>query len=372
MKRIICTVLALTMILSGFASFSASADGYEVTDKVKVLVNTDLTHCIAQIDTSGFDVFAYKIYRITMKVKVSEDNYIGTFASEELPEGWTVTASKGENPIEITLSSSDALNPIGDQNLFTFFFDDDTVPEIEVSDIVIRGKDSKGLFVEYSVIPEKQTFSSGDGDVNGDGILDIIDVVMTRSHIVGSITLTDSQKRSADLNGDKAVDIVDVALMRRTIINSEDQQSLMAVNAFGKAIKASILGSEISDDDATVINSAMYDFVNENETISKWTLDTSLTVENSDYYSFYDLSAFDIAVENYITGKEESAAGRNQICNSSATVYLLLNLVYLPDDLFSAISDNGDNIGANYAYSAGIFNGADGGYFVGIICKKIA
>lgn len=372
MKKIICAVLALTMVLSVFASLSASADGYEVTDKVKILVNTDLTHCIAQIDTSGFDVFAYKIYRISMKVKVSENNYIGTFASEELPDGWTVSTSTEQNPIEITLSSSDNLQPIGDQNLFTFFFDDDTVPQIEVSDIVIRGKDSKGLFVEYSVTPENKTFSSGDGDVNNDGILDIIDVVMTRSYIVGSITLTDSQKQSADLNGDEDIDIVDVALMRRTIINSEDQQSLMVVNSFGKAISATLNNSEILDDDATVINTAMYEYLCENETISKWTLDTSLTVENADFYSFYDLSAFDLTVENYITGKEESAAGRNQICNSSATVYLLLSIIYLPDNLFGAISDNGGNINANYAYSTGIFNGADGGYFIGIICKTIA
>lgn len=369
MKKIISTLLALTLILSVFASFSASADGYEVTDKVKILVKTDLSNGIAQIDTSGFNAFSYSIFRLSMNVKISEENYIGTFASEELPNGWTVNTSTGKNPVEISLLSSDNKVPLSDQNLFNFFFDDGTVPEIEVSDIIIRGKDSKGFFVEYSVIPEVQTFISGDGDVNADGVIDIIDVVMTRSHIVGNIVLTDDQQKAADINADESVDIVDVALMRRTIINSEDAETLKAVNAFGKAISASLNGTEISEEDAVIINSAMIDYVNENETIASWKLDPSLKAEDATYFTFYNLSDFDVTLQNYLTGKEESSAGRNQICNSSATVYLLLSIIYAPDNLFSAIEENGGNPDAKYTYSAGIFNGVEGGYYIGIICK---
>ena len=60
------------------------------------------------------------------------------------------------------------------------------------------------------------------GDVNLDGVLDIIDVVLTRSHIVKSRPLTyldaDAPNR-ADMNGDYIVDIVDVVLMRKSIIS---------------------------------------------------------------------------------------------------------------------------------------------------------
>ena len=57
------------------------------------------------------------------------------------------------------------------------------------------------------------------GDVNTDEKLDIIDVVMTRSFIIGTYKFNIDQVFSADMNGDNYVDIIDVVIMRNEIIN---------------------------------------------------------------------------------------------------------------------------------------------------------
>lgn len=62
------------------------------------------------------------------------------------------------------------------------------------------------------------------GDVNLDGVIDIIDVVLTRSHIIGSrgLEAIDSKATErADMNIDGEIDIIDVALMRKIIINGK-------------------------------------------------------------------------------------------------------------------------------------------------------
>ena len=57
------------------------------------------------------------------------------------------------------------------------------------------------------------------GDVNKDGVLDIIDVVMARAHVVKTRTLTDEQIVIGDMNDDGMIDIIDVVMMRSKIVN---------------------------------------------------------------------------------------------------------------------------------------------------------
>ena len=59
---------------------------------------------------------------------------------------------------------------------------------------------------------------TGGGDINADGTLDIIDVVLARGHIVGNFQLSAEQISNGDMNGDTVIDIVDVALMRKAIV----------------------------------------------------------------------------------------------------------------------------------------------------------
>lgn len=55
------------------------------------------------------------------------------------------------------------------------------------------------------------------GDVSGDGIVDIIDLVLTRAHIVGNSQLNESQIKIADLNDDGEINVADLVIYRAMI-----------------------------------------------------------------------------------------------------------------------------------------------------------
>ena len=56
------------------------------------------------------------------------------------------------------------------------------------------------------------------GDVNDDKVVDIIDVVLMRSHIIGKTPLVDMELVRGDMNKDTNVDIIDVVMARSEII----------------------------------------------------------------------------------------------------------------------------------------------------------
>ncbi len=57
----------------------------------------------------------------------------------------------------------------------------------------------------------------GDGDVNGDGVLNVVDVVQVVSHVLGSNSLGENECH-ADLNGDEIVNVVDIVIMVNSIL----------------------------------------------------------------------------------------------------------------------------------------------------------
>lgn len=57
-----------------------------------------------------------------------------------------------------------------------------------------------------------------DGDINCDGILDIVDVAIARAYIVGGRSLDDLEITIGDMNDDEALDIIDVVMMRKAIV----------------------------------------------------------------------------------------------------------------------------------------------------------
>lgn len=58
------------------------------------------------------------------------------------------------------------------------------------------------------------------GDVNGDGEVSIMDVVLSRACIVGNSELSAEQIKSGDMSGDGKLDIIDIVMMRSLIVNS--------------------------------------------------------------------------------------------------------------------------------------------------------
>ena len=47
-------------------------------------------------------------------------------------------------------------------------------------------------------------------DINQDGVLDVIDIIMVINHIIEASLLNESQQGSADLNADGNINILDI------------------------------------------------------------------------------------------------------------------------------------------------------------------
>ena len=82
-------------------------------------------------------------------------------------------------------------------------------------DVNLQYKD----FVYDQITVTQAEVASNLGDVNGDGVLDVQDLVMMVSHIVLNSTLTGSALRNADFNQDGSVDILDLVSMIDTILD---------------------------------------------------------------------------------------------------------------------------------------------------------
>lgn len=89
----------------------------------------------------------------------------------------------------------------------------------------VTGKVATGMTVTLSVngaVQQRLTVVVT-GDVNGDGLTDITDMMQINAHLLGRTTLSGAAAQAADLNGDKTVDVTDFAQMlavtlgRRTI-----------------------------------------------------------------------------------------------------------------------------------------------------------
>jgi hypothetical protein len=80
-------------------------------------------------------------------------------------------------------------------------------------------------YSEFKVYPRnsadfecQSTGCVADGDVNGDGGLNILDVVQIVSYILGNLEFSDSQICSADLNGDGGINILDIVQVVNIIL----------------------------------------------------------------------------------------------------------------------------------------------------------
>lgn len=85
---------------------------------------------------------------------------------------------------------------------------DDTDPEGANYKIVVADSD-----------PDPSPDKVKSGDVNGDGVIDILDAVMVQKFSVDKVELTEDQQKAADVNGDGVVDILDAVLIQKYTVD---------------------------------------------------------------------------------------------------------------------------------------------------------
>ena len=57
------------------------------------------------------------------------------------------------------------------------------------------------------------------GDLNEDGVINVLDIVIEVNIILGIFIPTDSQLQAGDLNGDGGINVLDVVLIVNLILN---------------------------------------------------------------------------------------------------------------------------------------------------------
>lgn len=67
--------------------------------------------------------------------------------------------------------------------------------------------------------PEPKPGELKSGDINGDGVIDILDAVMVQKCSVDKVALTEDQQKAADVNGDGIVDILDAVLIQKYTVD---------------------------------------------------------------------------------------------------------------------------------------------------------
>lgn len=78
-----------------------------------------------------------------------------------------------------------------------------------------------GVAKEYIIRVIRQGTALGKGDVNGDGKISLLDMVMMKRHILNIELLTDQRLVAADINGDGKITLQDMLAVKRHILGYE-------------------------------------------------------------------------------------------------------------------------------------------------------
>ena len=129
---------------------------------------------------------------------------------------WTVNNS--EDGLILGFSLTGNTIPSGDQTLTTLYFQGNGATQLCISDAVVSSGLGEALSVNYGDCITLDT--SIQGDVNFDGITDILDVISIVNMVLGNIDPSIVELGAADINGDSYITILDIILVVNVIMGN--------------------------------------------------------------------------------------------------------------------------------------------------------
>jgi hypothetical protein len=129
-------------------------------------------------------------------------------------EGFLLSTSEAGTVLGFSMTG--ATIPAGVSTLLNLSYSGSGDTELCLSDGIVSDANGDGLSINYG---ECYSFSGGiPGDVTGDGIVNILDVVQMVNIVLGSMEPTPAQFAAADLNSDGVVNILDIVSVVNIIL----------------------------------------------------------------------------------------------------------------------------------------------------------
>lgn len=97
---------------------------------------------------------------------------------------------------------------------------------IQFKDIVLTEKDGQKHTIS-SYASEVDVTESINGDSNGDGSVDVADIVVIANHILGN-TPANFIESAADVNGDGSIDVADIVFLANLLLHPQNARTSMA------------------------------------------------------------------------------------------------------------------------------------------------
>lgn len=87
--------------------------------------------------------------------------------------------------------------------------------------ITVTGQTENGISNSFTVTVTDPDFTRKAGDVNGDGNVNVIDLVRLKKHIAGILTLTGISFTAADFDKNNIVNSTDLLVLRKMLLGIE-------------------------------------------------------------------------------------------------------------------------------------------------------
>lgn len=208
----------VTLASGSVAKVTSDFDGHHVlwTNSSSV-PNIALTACAVNADKNG----CFEGQTLVLDVSVTNNSSTSTYGSQVSVK----LCKEGSTAAVATKTFTPQVEPLGIQTE-RFKFDGLTYNQpytitlssgsytVEIGNMTTP---QPRTFFVYTVTPVEMTHLLG--DVNGDGEVDVTDVALVTSHILGT-TPANFIEAVADLNGDGEIDVTDIALITQIILTT--------------------------------------------------------------------------------------------------------------------------------------------------------
>ena len=146
------------------------------------------------------------------------DNITITGAGGGITEESGFSISSSEMGIVVAFSFTGSTILPGEYNLFEYYFEinNEELTTLCIEDIVFSDPNGGAIEVDFAGCISSSFENMNMGDTNGDGALDILDIVI----IVDNIITGGEYLQVADMNNDESIDVLDIIIIVGIILDS--------------------------------------------------------------------------------------------------------------------------------------------------------